>query len=138
MSDAHRAIEFKKSLAKIDAQIPGDLDVHLVCDNYGTHKTPAISAWLARHPRFQMHNTSTSSSWINQVEHWFGFITDELIRRGSHTSVQALEADIRAYAKGWNEDPRPLSWTKPAEQIPESIGRLLTRSSSAARVVSQR
>ena len=128
----HRAIEFKKFLAKIDAEIPDDLDVHLVCDNYGTHKTPAINAWLARHPRFHMHFTPTSSSWINQVERWFGFITDELIRRGSHTSVQALEADIRAYAKGWNEDPKPFIWTKPAEQILESIGRLLTRISSAA------
>src|SRR5450756_3207461 len=73
-----------------------------------------------------MHNTGTSSSWINQVERWFGFITDELIRRGSHTCVQALEADIRARAKGWNEDPKPFIWTKPAEQILESIGRLLT------------
>ena len=110
---------------------PEDLDVHLVCDNYGTHKTPAINAWLVKHPRFHMHFTPTSSSWINQVERWFGFITDELIRRGSHTSVQALEADIRAYAKGWNEDPRPFIWTKPAEQILESIGRLLTRISGA-------
>lgn len=128
----HRAIEFKKFLAKIDAEVPDDLDVHLVCDNYGTHKTPAIKAWLAKHPRFHMHFTPTSSSWINQVERWFGFITDELIRRGSHTSVQALEADIRAYAKGWNEDPKPFIWTKPAAQILESIGRLLTRISSAA------
>jgi transposase len=127
----HRAIEFKKFLAKIDAEIPDDLDVHLVCDNYGTHKTPSINAWLARHPRFHMHFTPTSSSWINQVERWFGFITDELIRRGSHTSVQALEADIRAWAKGWNDDPKSFIWTKPAEQILESIGRLLTRSSGA-------
>jgi len=128
----NRAIEFRKFLAKIDAEIPQHLDVHLVCDNYGTHKTPAINAWLARHPRFHMHVTPTSSSWINQVERWFGFITDELIRRGSHTSVQGLEAEIRDYAKGWNQDPRPFIWTKPAEQILESIGQLLTRISSAA------
>jgi transposase len=127
----HRAIEFRKFLAKIDAEVPDDLDVHLVCDNYGTHKTPAINAWLVKHPRFHMHFTPTSSSWINQVERWFGFITDELIRRGSHTSVQALEADIRAWAKGWNEDPKPFIWTKPAEQILKSIGRLLTRISGA-------
>jgi transposase len=127
----HRAVEFKKFLAKIDAEAPDDLDVHLVCDNYGTHKTPAINAWLARHPRFHMHNTATSSSWINQVERWFGFITDELIRRGSHTSVQALEAEIRARAKGWNDGPKPFIWTKPAEQKLESIGRLLTRISGA-------
>jgi len=128
----HRAIEFKKFLAKIDAEVPDDLEVHLVCDNYGTHKTPAINAWLAKHPRFHMHFTPTSSSWINQVERWFGFITDELIRRGNHQSVQALEADIRTWAKGWNEDPKPFIWTKPAEQILESIGRLLTRISGAA------
>ena len=127
----HRAIEFKKFLAKIDDEVPDDLEVHLVCDNYGTHKTPAISAWLTKHPRFHMHFTPTSSSWINQVERWFGFITDELIRRGSHNSVQALEAGIRAWAKGWNEDPKPFIWTKPAEQILESIGRLLTRISGA-------
>ena len=109
--------------------------MHLVCDNYGTHKTPAINAWLARHPRFHMHFTPTSSSWINQVERWFGFITDELIRQGSHTSVQALEADIRAYATGWNDDPNPFIWTKPAEQILESIGRLLTRISPCGPLV---
>jgi hypothetical protein len=109
----HRAIEFKKLPAKIDAEVPDDLHVHLVCDSYGTHKTPAINAWLAKHPRFHMHLTATSSSWINQVERWFGFITDELIRRGSHTSVQALEADIRAWAEGWNEDPNPSSGPNP-------------------------
>ena len=127
----HRAIEFKKFLAKIDTEVPDDLQVHLVCDNYGTHKTPTINTWLAKHPRFHMHFTPTSSSWLNQVERWFGFITDELIRRGSHSSVQALEADIRAWTKGWNEDPKPFIWTKPAEQILESIGRLLTRISGA-------
>ena len=128
----HRAIEFKKFLAKIDDEVPDDLEVHLVCDNYGTHKTPAINAWLVKHPRFHMHFTPTNSSWINQVERWFAFITDELIRRGSHSSVQALEADIRAWAQRWNEDPKPFIWTKPAEQILESIGRLLTRISGAA------
>ena len=127
----HRAVELKKLLAKIDDEVPDDLDVHLVCDNYGTHKTAAINAWLAKHPRFHTHFTPTSPSWINQVERWFGFITDELIRRGSHTSAQALEADIRAWAEGWNEDPKPFIWTKPAEQILESIGRLLTRISGA-------
>ena len=132
MSVTQCAIEFKKFLVTIDDEVPDDLEVHLVCDNYGTHKTPAITAWLAKHPRFHMHNTATSSGWINQVEHWSGFITDELIRRGNHTPVAALEADIRAYAKGWNEDPRPFIWTKPAEQILESIGRLPTRISSAA------
>jgi len=89
------------------------VDVHLVCDNYGTHKTSAINAWLVKHPRFHMHFTPTSSSWINQVERWFAFITDELIRRGSHTSVQALEADIRTWANGCNQTPNPSSGPNP-------------------------
>jgi transposase len=127
----HRATEFKKFLTKIDAQVPDHLDVHLVCDNYGTHKTPAIRAWLAKHPRFHMHFTPTSSSWLNQVERWFAYITDELIRRGSHNSVHALEADIRHWVADWNEDPKPFIWTKTAEQILESIGRLLQRISGA-------
>jgi transposase len=91
----HRAAEFKKFLITIDKTVPPELDVHLICDNYGTHKTPAIKAWLARHPRFHMHFTPTGSSWINQVERWFGFLTDQLIRRGVHKSVQSLETDIR-------------------------------------------
>jgi len=123
----HRAIEFKKFLTKIDQQIPEHLDVHLVCDNYGTHKTPAITAWLARHPRFHMHFTPTSSSWINQVERWFAYVTDELIRRGNHTSVHALENDIRGWVADWNTNPKPFIWTKTAEQILESLGRLITR-----------
>ena len=113
----HRTIEFRKFLIKIDTEIPDDLDIHLVCDNYGTHKTPAIRKWLAAHPRFHMHFTPTYSSWINQVERWFAYITDQLIRRGDHRSVQALEADIRAWVKAWNEDPKPFIWTKTAEQI---------------------
>lgn len=123
----HRAVEFKKFLAKIDAQVPEGLDVHLVCDNYGTHKTPAINAWLARHPRFHMHFTPTGSSWINQVERWFAYLTDDLIRRGSHTSVQTLEADVRDWVRTWNDDPKPFIWTKTAEQILDSIGRLISR-----------
>jgi transposase len=127
----HRAVEFKKFLARIDAEVPAQLDVHVVCDNYGTHKTPAVNTWLARHPRFHVHFTPTSSSWVNQVERWFAYITDELIRRGSHASVQALEADIRTWVDAWNNDPKPFVWTKTAEQILQSLGRLLTRISGA-------
>jgi transposase/DNA-binding CsgD family transcriptional regulator len=123
----HRATEFLKFLAKIDAEVPTDLDIHLICDNYGTHKTPTVKAWLAKHPRFHMHHTPTYSSWINQVERWFGYITDQLIRRGDHRSVQALEADIRAWATAWNENPKPFIWTKTAEQILISLSRLLKR-----------
>ena len=104
----HRPPEFKKFLNTIDKTVPADLDVHLVCDNYGTHKTPAIRTWLARHPRFHVHFTPTGSSWINQVERWFGYLTDQMIRRGVHKSVQALEADIRNWIEHWNEDPEPV------------------------------
>lgn len=83
----HRAVEFKKFLTAIDKAVPAELDVHLVADNYGTHKTPEIQAWLARHPRFHLHFTPTGSSWLNQVERWFGLLTDKLIRRGVHTSI---------------------------------------------------
>ena len=128
----HRAIEFKKFLAAIDKAVPAELAVHLICDNYGTHKTPAIRAWLTRHPRFHLHFTPTGSSWINQVERWFGFLTDQKIRRGAHKSVQALEADIRAWIADWNSNPRPFIWTKTAEEILESLARFCQRISGAA------
>jgi transposase len=127
----HRAAEFKKFLLTLDKTVPPDLDVHLVCDNYGTHKTPAIRAWLARHPRFHMHFTPTGSSWINQVERWFGFLSDQMIRRGVHKSVQALEKDIRAWIADWNTHPRPFLWTKTAEEILESLARFCRRISDA-------
>jgi transposase len=123
----HRAQEFKKFLAKIDAQVPDGLDVHVICDNYSTHKTPAVQTWLAGHPRFRMHFTPTYSSWLNQVERFFGFVTQDLLQRSDHRSVQALEKDIRAWVAAWNENPKPFIWTKSAEQILESIGRLLER-----------
>lgn len=127
----HRANEFKKFLTTIDKTVPAELDVHLICDNYGTHKTPAVKAWLARHPRFHMHFTPTGSSWINQVERWFGFLTDQKIRRGAHKSVQALEADIRDWINDWNTHPRPFVWTKTAEEILESLARFCRRISGA-------
>jgi len=127
----HRAAEFKKFLLTLDKTVPPDLDVHLVCDNYGTHKTPAIKTWLARHPRFHMHFTPTGSSWINQVERWFGFLSDQMIRRGVHKSVQALEKDIRTWIADWNTHPRPFLWTKTAEEILESLARFCRRISGA-------
>jgi transposase len=127
----HRAIEFKKFLITIDKAVPAELDIHLICDNYGTHKTPAIKAWLARHPRFHMHFTPTGSSWINQVERWFGYLTDQLIRRGVHKSVQNLEKDIRAWMDQWNDDPKPFVWTKTAEEILESLAKYCRRISGA-------
>src|SRR3954452_1653432 len=128
----HRATEFKQFLTTIDKTVPPALDVHVICDNYGTHKTPAIKAWLGRHPRFHLHFTPTGSSWINQVERWFGFLTDQKIRRGAHKSVQALEADIRDWIADWNTHPRPFVWTKTAEEILESLARFCRRISGAA------
>jgi transposase len=127
----HRATEFKKFLITIDKTVPAELDIHLVCDNYGTHKTPAVKAWLARHPRFHLHFTPTSSSWINQVERWFGFLTEQKIKRGAHKSVRALENDIRAWITDWNTHPRPFLWTKTAEEILDSLARFCRRTSGA-------
>ena len=127
----HRAIEFRKFLATIDAQVPDHLDVHLVCDNYGTHKAPTVQSWLANHPRVHMHYTPTYSSWINQVERWFAELTRQLIERGDHRSVQALERDIRAWVAAWNDKPIPFVWTKTAEQILQSIQRLMKRINGA-------
>ena len=123
----HRAVEFKKFLTKIDAEVPAHLDVHLVCDNYGTHKSPAIRRWLEQHPRFHVHYTPTYSSWINQVERWFAYLTQDLLQRSDHRSVQALEKDLRDWVAGWNENPKPFIWVKTAEQILESLRRLLQR-----------
>ena len=123
----HRAIEFKKFLQTIDRQVPGDLDVHLVLDNSSTHKTPAIRNWLAAHPRFVLHFTPTSSSWLNLVERWFAELTSKKLRRGAHRSVRQLNADIRAWIETWNDDPKPFVWTKTADQILESITRYCTR-----------
>jgi len=127
----HRAVEFRKFLNTIDKAVPADLDVHLICDNYGTHKTPIIKAWLARHPRFHMHFTPTGSSWINQVERWFAYLTDQLVRRGVHKSVTRLETDIRRWIAAWNAQPKPFVWTKTAEDILESLSRYCSRISGA-------
>ncbi|GAC1533661.1 MAG: IS630 family transposase [Marmoricola sp.] len=113
----HRAIEFKRFLVRIDAEVPADLAVHLICDNYSTHKTPDIKRWLVRHPRFHLHFVPTSGSWLNMVERWFGELTMKKIRRGSHRSVRELERDIRDWIEHWNEEPRPYVWVKTADEI---------------------
>jgi transposase len=127
----HRASEFRMFLTTIDKRVPEGLDIHIVCDNYATHKTPAITAWLGRHPRVHLHFTPTGSSWLNQVERWFGFLTDQMIRRGAHKSVQALEADIRSWITAWNDNPKPFVWKKTAEEILDSLKRYLQRISGA-------
>jgi transposase len=123
----HRAIEFKKFLQKIDAAVPAAYAVHVVLDNASTHKTPAVKRWLAAHPRFVLHFTPTSSSWLNLVERWFGELTTKKLQRGTHRSVRALNTDIRAWIESWNDNPRPYVWTKTADQILESIARYCTR-----------
>jgi transposase/transcriptional regulator with XRE-family HTH domain len=126
----HRAIEFKKFLTKIDDEVPDDLDIHLICDNYGTHKHPIIKTWLDDHPRVSLHFTPTYSSWLNLVERFFGYVTADLLQRSDHRSVQALEADIRQWVHAWNAEPKPFVWTKTAEQILGSLGRLIQRISN--------
>jgi transposase-like protein/transposase len=127
----HRAAEFKKFLVAIDKAVPGQLDVHLVCDNLATHKTPAIQDWLTKHPRFHLHFTPTGSSWINQVERWFGLLTDQLLKRGVHKSVTALEKDVRDWIANWSQDPKPFAWTKTAEEILDSLNKYIARISGA-------
>jgi transposase len=128
----HRAIEFKKFLITIDKQVPADLDVHLICDNYATHKTAEIRRWLLAHPRFHLHFTPTGSSWLNLVERWFAELTTKQIRRGAHKTVPALEKDIRAWIATWNEDPRPYVWTKTADQILEALATYCRRINDSA------
>lgn len=109
----HRAAEFKKFLSKIDQEVPDDLDGHVVRDNYGTHKHPTIKTWLSKHPRVQLHDTSTYSSWLNRVERLFAYVTDDLLRRSDHRSVQPLEADLRAWVADWNKNPSRSSGRRP-------------------------
>ncbi|MBB5955006.1 transposase [Saccharothrix tamanrassetensis] len=105
----HLAVEFKKFLTRIDKEVSADVDVHLVCDNYGTRKHLTVRKWLEAHPRFHMHFTPTYSSWLNQVEHGFGLLTDRRLRRAAHRSLRALENDIRDWIKTWNEDSKPFA-----------------------------
>lgn len=119
----HRSVEFKRFLQVIDRNVPRDLDIHLVLDNYGTHKTALIHQYLIRKPRFHLHFTPTSSSWINLVERWFGLITEKQIRRGTFKSTAQLEEAIRHYMDVYNEDPKPFVWTKSADDILESLKR---------------
>jgi transposase len=127
----HRSSEFKKFLEEVDRNVPKALDVHLVLDNYGTHKTALIHNWLVKRPRIQLHFTPTSASWLNMVERWFGLITQKQIRRGSFRSTNELEETIQRYLKTYNEEPRPFVWTKTADQILESLKRYCERTSDS-------
>jgi len=123
----HRAVEFRKFLDTINAAVPAQLTIHLILDNYGTHKTPLIHRWLARHPRFHLHFTPTSASWLNLVERWFALLSEKQIKRGTHSSTRALEAAIMAYIALSNRSPTPFVWTKTADEILASVARFCHR-----------
>jgi transposase len=123
----HRSNEFRKFLDTIEKTVPAELDVHLVMDNYATHKTAAIRAWLAKRPRYHVHFTPTSASWLNQVERWFAILTERQIKRGAHRSVHELEEAITTFIAAHNEQPKPFVWTKTADAILESLARFCER-----------
>jgi transposase len=123
----HRSQEFLKFLDTIDRTVPPTLDVHLILDNYGTHKTALIRRWLAKRPRFHVHFTPTGGSWLNWVERWFGLLTDKQIKRGVHLTVRALEATILQYITLTNNAPRPFVWTKTADEILASVAQFCQR-----------
>ena len=127
----HRSVEFRQFLDVIEAQVPTELDVHIIVDNYGTHKTALIRKWFAKRPRFHIHFTPTYGSWINLVERWFAELTNKRIRRGVFRSVKELETAIREYIDVHNEDPKPFVWTKTADQILASIARYAQRTTAA-------
>lgn len=127
----HRSAEFRRFLDEIDRRVPSDLDVHIILDNYGTHKTALIHRWLAKRPRFHLHFTPTSSSWLNLVERWFGLLTEKQLRRGTHRSTHELEAAIYSYLEAHNEDPKPFIWTKTADEILETLKTFCQRISNS-------
>ena len=127
----HRAVEFRQFLDTVEAATPAELDVHLILDNYGTHKTPLIQRWLVRHPRYHWHFTPTGSSWINLVERWFATLTERQLRRGVHRSTQELEAALRRYVETYNQEPKPFVWTKTADQILTAVARFCKRTSDS-------
>jgi transposase len=119
----HRTVEFRQFLDQVDEQVPTELEVHLILDNYATHKTAVIRQWLQRHPRYHLHFSPTHSSWINQVERWFALLSQRQIKRGSHHTVRELELAIEQFIAAHNENPKPFVWTKNADQILESLRR---------------
>ncbi len=127
----HRARESGAFLRHLDAEVPAELQVHLILDNYATHKAPAIRRWLAAHPRFVLHFTPTSASWLNLVERWFSELTTKKLRRSANRSTRALEADIRDWVQQWNQNPRPFVWTKTADEILASVAAYSMRISGA-------
>jgi transposase len=126
----HRSQECLQFLETLDASVPPELDVHLILDNYGTHKTPKVRRWFVRHPRFHVHFTPTSASWLNLVERWFALLSEKQLKRGAHRSVRALETTIREYLAITNEAPKPFVWTKTADEILATVARFCQRTSN--------
>lgn len=129
----HRAVEFRKFLNLVDKEVPEELDVHVIVDNSSTHKAPEIKRWLARHPRFHFHFIPTHSSWLNQVERWFGLLTDRQIKRGTHRCVSVLERAIYDFVDVHNDDPQPFKWVKSADEILDKIKRFCQQTLRAQR-----
>jgi len=127
----HRSVEFRRFLDTIEENVPADLDIHLILDNYGTHKTQLIRDWAAKRPRFHFHFTPTSASWLNLVERWFGVLTEKQIRRGVHRSTRELENAIHSYIDHHNDHPKPFVWHKTADQILASVARFCIRTSDS-------
>ena len=127
----HRSVEFRKFLDTIESNVPPDLAVHLILDNYGTHKTALIRRWLAKRPRFHLHFTPTGASWLNLVERWFALLTEKQLRRGVHRSTRELETAIKRYLTVTNESPKPFVWTKTADEILEAVARFCRRTSDS-------
>jgi transposase len=123
----HRSVEFRNFLDTIERNVPPKLDVHLILDNYGTHKTQLIRDWLLKRPRFHLHFTPTSASWLNLVERWFALLTEKQLRRGVHRSTSELENSIRSFIQQHNKDPKPFVWHKTADQILDAVARFCTR-----------
>jgi putative transposase len=121
----HRHQEFLSFLRHIDANVPPDLDVHLVLDNYATHKHPKVRAWLAQRPRYHVHDTPTYSSWLNQVERWFGHLSQQAITRGSFRTTRELIQRIETFVDHYHTRSRPFAWTATADSIRAKLGRLL-------------
>jgi transposase len=127
----HRAREFRQFLTTIDQEVPGDLEIHLILDNYSTHKAPTVKRWLAQHPRYHLHFTPTSSSWMNHVETWFSLLTQRQLRRAVHHSIDELIATLMAYASRTNETAKPFRWTKTADEILQSVKRFCLHTSNS-------
>lgn len=123
----HRSLEFRKFLEHVDQVVPEDLFIHLILDNYATHKSPMIHRWLLKHPRFHLHFIPTHSSWLNLVERWFALLTERQIKRGAHTSVLQLETAIRKFMELSNQSPKPFVWTKSASEVLDNVARFALR-----------